>query len=62
MNIGSTGDGGFRYTPDETRGPAETLDTGPKIFSSYGSMTYAALKSLLRVRLEGRSARQGCLD
>jgi squalene-hopene/tetraprenyl-beta-curcumene cyclase len=47
MNVGTTKDGGFRYTPDETRGPAETLDTGPKIFSSYGSMTYAALKSLL---------------
>jgi squalene-hopene/tetraprenyl-beta-curcumene cyclase len=47
LNVGTTGDGGFRYAPDETRGPAESLDTGPKIFSSYGSMTYAALKSLL---------------
>ena len=47
MNIGTSKDGGFRYTPDETRGPSESLDTGPKIFSSYGSMTYAALKSLL---------------
>jgi squalene-hopene/tetraprenyl-beta-curcumene cyclase len=46
LNIGTTGDGGFRYAPDETRGASESLD-GAKIFSSYGSMTYAALKSLL---------------
>jgi squalene-hopene/tetraprenyl-beta-curcumene cyclase len=45
--VGTTGDGGYRYKPGETRGPSESLDTGPKIFSSYGSMTYAALKSLL---------------
>jgi squalene-hopene/tetraprenyl-beta-curcumene cyclase len=47
MKIGTTKDGGFRYAPDETRGAAETLDDGTKIFSSYGSMTYAALKALL---------------
>jgi len=45
--IGTTGDGGFRYGPDQTRGPTETLDDGVQVFSSYGSMTYAALKTLL---------------
>lgn len=47
LKIGTSGDGGYRYAPDETRGPTETLDDGTHIFSSYGSMTYAALKSLL---------------
>ncbi|HVR76345.1 MAG TPA: prenyltransferase/squalene oxidase repeat-containing protein [Planctomycetota bacterium] len=47
LNIGTTGDGGARYAPGETRGPEETLDNGVRVFSSYGSMTYAALKTLL---------------
>jgi squalene-hopene/tetraprenyl-beta-curcumene cyclase len=46
LRIGTTGDGGFRYAPAQTRGPEESID-GVKIFSSYGSMTYAGLKSLL---------------
>jgi squalene-hopene/tetraprenyl-beta-curcumene cyclase len=45
--IGTTGDWGFRYQPTDTRGPAETLDSGDRVFSSYGSMTYQGLKSLL---------------
>ena len=44
--IGTTGDGGFRYAPNDTRGPVESLD-GKRVFSSYGSMTYQGLKSLL---------------
>ena len=47
LKIGTSGDGGFRYAPDETRGPTDTSDDGTRVFSSYGSMTYAALKSLL---------------
>ncbi len=47
LKIGTTGDGGYRYAPDETRGPEEKLEDGTSVFSSYGSMTYAALKSLL---------------
>ena len=51
VGIGTTGDGGFRYAPNATRGPVETLDTGVRVFSSYGSMTYAGLKSLLHARV-----------
>ncbi|MCH2375981.1 MAG: hypothetical protein MK538_17485, partial [Planctomycetes bacterium] len=45
--IGTTKDGGARYAPNATRGPVETLDDGRRGFSSYGSMSYAALKSFL---------------
>lgn len=51
LGIGTTKDGGARYAPNETRGPAETLDDGVKVFSSYGSMSYAALKSLLYAKV-----------
>jgi len=50
--IGTTKDGGFRYGPDQTRGPVETLDDGLQVFSSYGSMTYAGLKTLLYARVK----------
>ncbi len=52
LHIGTTGDGGYRYAPNETRGPTETLDDGTHVFSSYGSMTYAALKSLLYANVD----------
>jgi squalene-hopene/tetraprenyl-beta-curcumene cyclase len=45
--VGTTGDGGFFYSPNDTRGPVETLDTGERVFSSYGSMTYQGLKTML---------------
>ena len=48
--IGTTGDGGFRYAPNDTRGPVESLD-GKRVFSSYGSMTYQGLKSLLHANV-----------
>jgi squalene-hopene/tetraprenyl-beta-curcumene cyclase len=57
LKIGSTGDGGYRYKPDASRGPAESLDTGPRVFSSYGSMTYAALKSLLYANVSKQDPR-----
>ncbi len=44
--VGTTGDGGFRYAPTMTRGNEESID-GVTIFSSYGSMTYAGIKSFL---------------
>ena len=44
--VGTSGDGGFRYAPNDTRGPVESID-GQRVFSSYGSMTYQGLKSLL---------------
>jgi squalene-hopene/tetraprenyl-beta-curcumene cyclase len=52
LGIGTTRDGGYRYAPNETRGPTETLDDGTKVFSSYGSMTYAALKTLLYAQVD----------
>lgn len=50
--IGSTGDGGGRYGPTITRGPTETLDDGRLGFSSYGSMSYAVLKTFLYAQVE----------
>ena len=49
--IGTTSDYGFRYAPNDTRGPVETLDDGSTAYSSYGSMTYQGLKSLLYARV-----------
>lgn len=51
LGIRSSGDGGFRYAPNETRGPVESVDGGV-VYSSYGSMTYAGLKSLLYARVD----------
>ncbi len=48
--VGTSKDGGFRYQPAGTRGNTESLD-GDKIYSSYGSMTYAGLKSMLYANL-----------
>lgn len=53
----SAGDGGFVYRIGETRGPAETLDDGARVFSSYGSMTYAGLKSLLYAQVDRNDPR-----
>ncbi len=44
--VGTSKDGGLRYGPNSTRGNEESID-GMRIFSSYGSMTYAGLKSML---------------
>ncbi len=51
LGIRSSGDGGFRYAPNDTRGPVESVDGGV-VYSSYGSMTYAGLKSLLYARVD----------
>ncbi len=50
--VGTTGDWGFRYGPDFTRGPSSTGGGGEKLFSSYGSMTYAGLLSFLYARVD----------
>lgn len=57
LGIGTSGDGGFRYAPNDTRGPVETLDDGSRIFSSYGSMSYAGLKTLLYARVDREDPR-----
>jgi squalene-hopene/tetraprenyl-beta-curcumene cyclase len=57
LGIGTTGDGGFRYAPNDTRGLVETLDDGTRVFSSYGSMTYAGLKSLLYASVDKNDPR-----
>ena len=49
--VRSTKDGGFRYQPAGTRGNTESID-GDKVFSSYGSMTYAGLKSMLYAQMK----------
>jgi len=50
--VRTTGDGGFAYGPDSTRGPVESLDDGTSRHSSYGSMSYAGLKSFLHAEVE----------
>jgi squalene-hopene/tetraprenyl-beta-curcumene cyclase len=40
-------DGGFFYRPGESKAEFETLPNGKKIFRSYGSMSYAGLKSMI---------------
>ena len=55
--IGSTKDWGFRYAPNDTRGPSESLDDGSLAYSSYGSMTYQGLKSLLYADIDKKDPR-----
>ena len=54
--VRSTGDGGFRYQPTGTRGLTESLD-GDQVFSSYGSMTYAGLRSMLYAEMKKEDPR-----
>jgi len=48
----SSEDGGFFYHPDESKAGKQTDASGAVTFSSYGSMTYAAVKSLIYAGLE----------
>ncbi|MGE4619620.1 MAG: prenyltransferase/squalene oxidase repeat-containing protein [Planctomycetota bacterium] len=48
----STGDGGFYYHPGESKAGTVVNEDGSQAFSSYGSMTYAAVKSLIYAGLE----------
>ncbi len=48
----STGDGGFYYHPSESKAGTVTHEDGSQSFSSYGSMTYAAVKSLIYAGLK----------
>ena len=52
LGIGTSKDGGARYAPNDTRGPIETLSDGTRIMSSYGTMGYAALRTLLYARID----------
>jgi squalene-hopene/tetraprenyl-beta-curcumene cyclase len=45
-------DGGFFYRPGESKAEYETLPNGKKIFRSYGSMSYAGLKSMIYAGLK----------
>lgn len=48
----STEDGGFYYHPDESKAGLVTHEDGSQSFSSYGSMTYAAVKSMIYAGLK----------
>ena len=48
----STEDGGFYYHPDESKAGTVTNEDGSQSFSSYGSMTYAAVKSMIYAGLQ----------
>jgi squalene-hopene/tetraprenyl-beta-curcumene cyclase len=54
--VGTSRDGGLRYAPTQTRGNTESLD-GDKVFSSYGSMTYAGLKTFLYAQVDRNDPR-----
>ena len=55
--IGTTKDWGFRYAPNDTRGPSESLDDGSIAYSSYGTMSYQGLKSLLYANIDKKDPR-----
>lgn len=48
----STSDGGFYYHPAESKAGTVVNEDGSQSFSSYGSMTYAAVKSLIYAGLK----------
>ena len=48
----TTGDGGFYYHPGESKAGNVVNEDGSQSFSSYGSMTYAAVKSLIYAGLK----------
>ena len=63
LGVGTSGDGGARYGPNITRGPSETLDDGTTVFSSYGSMSYAAFKAFLYANVDQSDSRvAGLID
>lgn len=53
----STEDGGFYYHPGESKAKTVVNDDGSESFSSYGSMTYAAVKSLIYAGLDREDPR-----
>ncbi|MAG55773.1 MAG: hypothetical protein CMJ83_05740 [Planctomycetes bacterium] len=50
-------DGGGIYRPSDSKAGTHKLDDGRTVFRSYGSMTYALLKSYLLCNLDARDAR-----
>jgi squalene-hopene/tetraprenyl-beta-curcumene cyclase len=50
-------DGGHVYAPGDTRGNAVTLPNGKKALQSYGSMTYAGLKSFICANVDKKDPR-----
>lgn len=50
-------DGGFFYRPGESKAEKETLPNGKVSLRSYGSMTYAGLKSMIYANLSKDDAR-----
>ncbi|MGE3166357.1 MAG: prenyltransferase/squalene oxidase repeat-containing protein [Planctomycetota bacterium] len=53
----STGDGGFIYSPDESKAGVVQNADGTTSFRSYGSMTYAGLKSYIYAGLTAEDPR-----
>lgn len=53
----STGDGGFIYSPDESKAGQERNPDGTISYRSYGSMTYAGLKSYIYAGLTAEDPR-----
>jgi len=50
-------DGGFHYTPVESKAGEETFPDGTKVLKSYGSMTYSGLKSFLYAKVDKNDPR-----
>jgi squalene-hopene/tetraprenyl-beta-curcumene cyclase len=57
VEVGVGYDGGAIYTPTDSKAGVQDLPGGKKVFRSYGSMTYALLKSYLLCELDPRDPR-----
>lgn len=57
MGLKVGNDGGFTYTPIESKADEENLPDGSKILKSYGSMTYAGLKSFIYAKIDKKDPR-----
>ena len=53
----TTNDGGFAYSPVESKAGEETLADGTKIYKSYASMTYAGLLSFIYANVDKKDPR-----
>lgn len=54
---GTNDDGGFMYTPGASQLPPTRLQDGTNHYSSYGSMTYAGIKSFIYAQMDREDER-----
>jgi len=55
--FGTNDDGGFMYRPGQSQVPPRKLQDGTLLHSSYGSMTYAGIKSFIYAKMDRNDPR-----